>query len=77
MKQRSQLEGSQKVEEGSDQEESKMRQEASYMRPPKICKRNVYRKEDFFPEKMKIKTTEYFIVDNGNTKVMNRKRKFY
>ena len=22
---------------------------------------------------MKIKTTEYFIVDNGNTKVMNRK----
>ena len=29
MKQRSQLEGSQKVEEGSAQEESKMRQEAS------------------------------------------------
>lgn len=39
----------------------------------KNCKRNVYRKEDFFPEKMKIKTTEHFIADNGNTKVMNRK----
>lgn len=26
-----------------------------------------------FPEKMKIKATEYLIVDNGNTEVINRK----
>lgn len=48
MKQRSQLEGSQKVEEGSDQEESKMRQEASYMLTARAAKEMCIGKRIFF-----------------------------
>lgn len=35
--------------------------------------KEMYKEDFFFPEKMKIKATEHLLVDNGNTKVMNRK----
>lgn len=76
MKQRSQSEDSQKLEDGRAQEESTMRQEASWMLTARMAKEMCGLTRVFFPEKMKIKATEYLIVDNGNTKVMKQKGKF-